>query len=76
MDVSLWLDSRKFPPLTDVINFVMVNHELHDDFEKFKSTEVRPAYCFLPLIELLTFYCLSSCVDLPSSSKVVKFGKT
>ena len=69
MEVSLSLNLRKFkgdPPLTDVINFVTVNQELHDDFEKFKSTEVRPAYCFLPLIELLIFYCLSSCIDLPS----------
>ena len=77
LDVSLWLDYRKFngdPPLHDCINFVIINQQLHDEFDKFKCTEVRPSYSFIPLSELLAFYCLLNCVNLLKSSIVEKFG--
>ena len=77
VDVSLWLDYRRFnedPPLPDFINFVMVNHQLHDEFDEFKKTKIRPSYSFIPLSELLIYYCLSNHADLLNSSKAARFG--
>ena len=78
-DVALWLDYRNFngdSPLTDVTDFVIVNSELHDEFDDFKKKEVKPHYSFLPLSALLNFYCLSECADLLKSSTIVKYGRS
>ena len=36
VDVALWMDSRAFhgqPPLTDALDFVIVNCQLHNEFD-------------------------------------------
>ena len=78
LDVSMWLDRRNFirkSPLVDIGDFVIVNPDLHEEFDKFKKSEVRPACSFVPLTELLKFYCLSQNPSLLDSFRVKKFGK-
>ena len=44
VDVALWLDCRAFnkkEPLRDVLDFVIVNTRLHDDFDEFKKNEIQ-----------------------------------
>ena len=75
--MSLWLDFRNFngeTPLTVVADFVIINSGLHDQFDEFKKKEVRPRHSFLPLTDLLTFYCSSECADLLKST-TVKYGR-
>lgn len=46
-DVALWLHHRaynKLPPLSDVGDFIIVNTDVHDDFDDFKSKEIEPGY--------------------------------
>ena len=43
---AFWLDSRPFhqqPPVTDVIDFVIVNNKLHAEFDSFKKKGVYPS---------------------------------
>lgn len=77
MDVAFWLDCRAFqhePPLSEFQDFVVIESQLHDQFDLFKKSNVKDSYSWLPLCDLLTFYCNSKC---PShlNSKVQKFGK-
>ena len=60
----------------DAIDFVIVNSRLHDEFDQFKKAEVQPSYNFLPVVELLLFYCLTKCPHVLDSSQVLKFGRT
>ena len=42
LDVALWIDFRAFhgkPELVNVIDFVIVNSHLHDEFDQFKKAE-------------------------------------
>ena len=64
LDVALWIDFRAFhgkPELVNVIDFVIVNCRLHDEFDQFKKAEVQSSYSLLPVVELLLFYCLTKC---------------
>ena len=45
IDVAFWLQYRKSigePPLVEALDFVIMNEQLHDDFDSFKKTEIRP----------------------------------
>ena len=77
LDVALWLDYRAFhkePLLTDIHDFVVINSQLHDQFDLFKKFEVKKSYSLVPISELLVFYCVSRCPGI-LNSKVVKYGK-
>ena len=77
LDVALWLDYRAFHKeslLTDVHDFVVINSQLHDQFDLFKKAEVKKSYSLVPVSELLIFYCASQCPGI-LNSKVVKYGK-
>ena len=79
LDVALWIDFRAFhgkPELVNVIDFVIVNSRLHDEFDQFKKAEVQSSYSLLPVVELLLFYCLTKCPHVLDSSQVHKFGRT
>lgn len=59
VDVAVWLQYRAYnkqPPLRDTGDFVIVNCELHDDFDDFKSKELEPDYSYLEMTELLRYY--------------------
>jgi hypothetical protein len=74
-DVALWLDYRRFqkePCLTDYQDFVVVNSQLHDQFDLFRNS-LNAENSLLPMCELLIFYCASQRSQL-LSSKVVKYG--
>lgn len=79
LQVSLWLDYRNSnnqTTLTDVGDFVIVNSQLHDEFDQFKKAEMKPLHSLLPLTELLKYYCLSCAQSsLLHSFGVSKFGK-
>ena len=79
VDVGLWSDFRCYngdPPLTFVNeDFVVMNGELHQQFDKFKANEIVPFHSFLPLNELLEYYCRSECEGLLKSSMVCKYEK-
>lgn len=78
LDVAMWLDYRNFTrksSLVDIGDFVVVNPDLHNEFDKFKKGEVKPACSFVPLTELLKFYCLSQNPSFLDSLSVKKFGK-
>ena len=78
-DVALWVDYRAFhgePELEDAVDFVIVDSQLHDQFDQFKRAEVKPSHSLLPMVELLRFYCLSKCPHEFDCSIVVRFGKT
>ena len=78
VDVALWLDSREYhgePPLTSLIDFVIVNCQLHDHFDAFKKVAIRQFYSHVNTVELLRFYCHTKCPDLLRSATVQKFGK-
>ena len=78
LDVAMWLDFRNFTsesPLVDMGDFVMVNADLHDDFDEFKKSEVKPFCSVVPLTELLKLYCLSQDASLLDTLRVKKFGK-
>ena len=77
LDVALWLDYRAFhkePLLTDVHDFIVINSQIHDQFDLFQKATVKKSYSFVPVCELLLFYCVSQCPDL-LDSKVEKYGK-
>ena len=75
LDVALWLDCRTFhhePPLPDIHDFVVINSQLHNEFDLFKKTNIRASYSLIPLCDLLTFYCGSKC---RVGTKVLRYGK-
>ena len=77
LDVALWLNYREFhkePLLTDIHDFVVINSQLHDQFDCFKKAEVKRSHSFVPVTELLIFYCISQCPRILSSN-VEKYGK-
>ena len=70
IDVALWQDYRthlNMEPVRDTLDFVIVNDNLHDDFDKFKKAEIESIYSYLRINELLKFYLccnhqLSRCI--------------
>ena len=77
VDVKVWLYYRaynKHPPLRDDGDFIIVDTELHDDFDDFKSKELEPGYSYLEVNELLQHYLKSK--PHGSASTVEKYGMT
>ena len=65
IDVAFWLQYRKSigePPLVEALDFVIINEQLHDDFDSFKKTEIRPRFSYVPAIELVSLFC--KCADI------------
>ena len=58
-DVALWLDKRSFdeePQLPQFMNFVIINSELHNDFDTFKkefSHYTQRGFSMFPLMPLI-----------------------
>ena len=78
LDVALWLDYRAFlkePLLTDVHDFVVINSQLHDQFDLFKKKHVKMSHSLVPMSEILIYYSASQCPHLLSSKVVKKYGK-
>lgn len=77
VDVSFWQDYRAFngeKPVRDVKDFVIVNNELHEEFDTFKKSEVPRRTSFIETNPLLQLYCQEKCYqDIPT---VQKHGKT
>ena len=68
---------HKEPLLPIVANdFVIVDNQLHDQFDVFRKAVVKSTHSLIPMNELLYFYCASQCPQLLECSKVVKYGKT
>ena len=53
---------------------VVINSQLHDQFDAFKKAKVKESYSLVPVSELLIFYCASQCRQL-LSSKVDMCGR-
>ena len=76
--MALWLNYRSFhemPWLPDVYDFITVNSQLHHEHDQFKQAEVKLSHSFVPLNDLLKFYCLSQSSHLLNCCKVVKMGR-
>ncbi len=52
------------PPLVEAFDFVIVNAELHENFDAFKKAEVQPRFSYVPAIELVSFFC--KCTNITS----------
>lgn len=77
LDVALWQQCRRVggkPELDDLIDFVVVTAELHDDLDAFKRAEIKLGYSFVPVCELLLVFCQQQS-DLRKCCQVNKFGK-
>lgn len=75
LDVDMWIQYRDFcgkSALVDVVDFVIVDIELHNEFDQFKKAEVKLDHSFVPISELLLYYCL---VVSAGFSVVSKYGK-
>ena len=77
VDVEVWLHYRAYnrhPPLCDVGDFIIVNSELHNNFDDFKRKELEPGYSYLQINELLQHYlkCMSQDGTYPT---VKKYGE-
>ena len=62
---------NKLPPLSDNGDFIIVNSELHDDFDDFESKELESGYSCLEVNELLQHYLETK---LHGASTVNKYG--
>ena len=51
VDVALWLDYNKKEPVMVANDFVIVNSDLHDDFDAFKAEHIKSNYSYVPLNE-------------------------
>lgn len=78
LDVVLWeqyrSSTRTKPELADLVDFVVVNSELHNEFDAFKKAELRAGFSFVPLCELLLLY-QAQFSSLQKSCEVKKFEK-
>ena len=77
LDVAPWLDYEAFhkePLLTDIHDFVVINGQLHNQFDVFKKAKVKESYSLVSISELLIFYCASQYPQL-LRSKVNMYGK-
>ncbi len=60
VDVVLWQSFRahnNLPPVTDALDFVIVNNQLHNEFDEFKKAEIEPDITYLQMNSLLQHYC-------------------
>ena len=77
-DVALWLDSREFeskPTLRQACGFVIINSQIHDEFDSFKSNNIHRDYSFLPCNELLDLW-LATLYNTQSELRITgRFGK-
>lgn len=76
VDVALWQDYRTFnreKPVKDALDFVIVNNELHKEFDSFKKSEVPSGTSFIETNPLLQLYCHEK---LKNMFTVQKYGKT
>ena len=70
VDVALCQNFRAYhnmQPLTDAVDFIIVNFVLHEEFDKYKKSKIESGYSYLKVNELLEFYLfrngdLSDCV--------------
>ena len=44
--------------MVEALDFVIVNEQLHDDFDSFKKTEVRPRFSYVPAIVDIMVPCV------------------
>ena len=51
--------------MVEALDFVIVNEQLHDDFDSFKKTEVRPRFSYVPAIELVSLFCKCADIKVP-----------
>ena len=76
-DVALWLDSRAFlkkPSLRKACGFVILNAELHKEFDEFKKAHCVYDYDLLEYVELLKCWSLS--LKAENRPPIIhKFGK-
>ena len=78
--MALWMDYREFngkSSLSEATDeFIVINNQLHEDFDDFKALETTSESSYLNLIELLEYYCTAECPSLLESNRIKKFGKT
>ncbi len=54
------------PSFVEAFDFVIVNAELHENFEAFKKAEVQPRFGYVvPAIELVSFFCICTNITSP-----------
>ena len=73
-DVALWLDARKFqkkPTLHEVNGFVIINMEIHNEFDEFKEKETSTEYSLLENIDLLKLWLKSHNLQRSSPSMMM-----
>lgn len=76
MDVSLWLDHRAYherPTLRESKGFVIIDTDLHKEYEEFRAKNTVCNVSFLPQNELLHCWCTTQ--KLPSDRIVQKYGR-
>ncbi len=79
LDVDLWMAYRKFhakQELSKVSDFVVINTELHGEFDAFKKSEIRPEYSYIQVNDLFSLYCLPAHSGLHKCTKISKYGNT
>ena len=76
VDVACRMDCRQFqgeqPLQAATQDFVVVNSQLHNEFDEFKVRETRPQNSCLPVIELFNYYCLSQGTNLLLRKRIPK----
>lgn len=78
LDVHVWLQYRLFhgkSALTDIGDFVIIDPNLHDEFDAFKKAEIAKGHSFVPINELLLLFCLPQFSDLHELPRIEKFGE-
>ncbi len=59
------------PSLVEAFDFVIVNAELHENFDAFKKAEVQPRFSYVPAIELVSFFCKCTNITSPCITQYV-----
>lgn len=60
-------------PLTDAHNFVVLDFQLHEEFDDFKKKEIEQGYSYLEVNELLKYY---ADLHFLTDSLVTKYNHT
>ncbi len=63
VDVVLWQDCRAYynqAALVEVDEFVIVNSEVHEEFDEYKKNTIGKGYSYLKVNELIEFYLLQN----------------
>ena len=77
MDVALCQNFRAYhnmQPLTDAVDFIIVNFVLHEEFDKYKKSKIESGYSYLKVNELLEFYLFRN-GDLSDSCVVTQYNQ-